>query len=508
MRNLPRDPAGSARAPIFGRRTSALTALLCVGALLAAACGGDSEDRTDGTGERTDNPAAGYDCPVGAHEEAGSPVEVTVWHPYNALTQETLEGIARDYNASQDVVTVRIEAQGTYEELLSKYESAIGDPATLPDIIFNEDTTTQFMIDSGTAMPAAACIEADPESAGFYDDVVPSVANAYTVQDVLWPAAFGVSMPIMYVNDDHLRAAGVDTEDYPATLEELRTAAEQISAANLAGMDAPIAISLNSWFVENWLTGAGQPIVNQQNGRDGLATDSEFDNESTLEIFEWIQSMSDDGLLKTLPLDGFDQYFALARQSSSILIDGSRAITSITAVIDGARAEVAGVDPGLLDDADLQGLDVNVAPIAGLDEAGQGGVGGSAGYVVAGADDASVAASWDFLKFFNSIDNQVRWTLEGSYLPVTTSAQDDPRLVEEFESTRSGRWLATAYEQLRTLDPDFPAPVIGPFKEFRSGAQTALERVARTGAEPARVIEEFDERFRADLRSYAQEIGD
>jgi sn-glycerol 3-phosphate transport system substrate-binding protein len=501
-----RDPQRSTRCTVASKLVVALAITL-----VAAACGGDGgEDDARGGGDSAsgDAIAALADCPVGAHEEGDDPVEVTVWHAYNALTQETLEQVAADYNRSQERVTVRVEAQGTYEELLAKYETAIGDPRTLPDVIFSEDTTTQFMIDSGTVVPAASCIGSDPGAEEFFNDVVPSVTTAYTVQGALWPAAFGVSMPVMYVNDDHLRAAGLSDDDYPGTLDELRVAAERIRDAGLPGMDAPVVMTLNGWFLENWLTGAGELVVDRRNGREGLATSSEFDSPATLEAFEWIRSMSEDGLLKTFPAaGGFDHYFSLARQNSSILIDGSRAITSITAVIDGARSEIAGVEAGQLDDRDLQGLDVDVAPIVGLEGPGMGAVAGSAGYLVAGGDDAVIAGGWDFLKFFNSIDNQVRWTLQGSYLPVTASAQDDPRLVEEFSATRSGRWLATAYEQLRTLDADFPPPVMGPYKEFRSGVQAAMESVAAGRSEPAQAIGQFDRRFSADLRNYAEEVG-
>jgi sn-glycerol 3-phosphate transport system substrate-binding protein len=491
--------------PTSWKRSSLLTALLAL-ALVAASCGGDDENGGQGGG--SEDVAATFECPVGAHTDGDGPVEVTVWHAYNAVTQETLEGIASDYNASQDDVEVSVEAQGTYEELLTKYETAIGDSATLPDAVFAEDTNLQFLIDSGTIIPAESCIDADEGASEFFDDVVPSVTTAYTVQDALWPAGFGVSMPIMYVNDDHLRQAGVDTEEYPGTLDELRAAAEQIQEADLAGLEAPVVMTLNGWFLENWLTGAGQPIVDNSNGRAGLATGSEADNDSTREVFEWLRAMSEDGLLKTFPTTaGFDQYFALARQTSSILIDGSRAITSIVSVIDSTRSEVAGVDTAELDDTDLQGLDVNVAPIAGLESAGQGGVAGSAGFLVAGSDDASVAGAWDFFRFFNSIDNQVRWTLEGSYLPVTNSAQEDPRLVEEFSTTRSGRWLATAYDQLQTLDADFPGPAMGPYKEFRTGVQSAMEEVAEGRADPATAVSEFDAAFQSELESYAREVG-
>ena len=70
-------------------------------------------------------------CPVDALDDADGPVEITIWHAWIGLTAKTLDSIAADYNASQDKVVLKVEAQGTYEEV-NKYQDAIGDPTTLP----------------------------------------------------------------------------------------------------------------------------------------------------------------------------------------------------------------------------------------------------------------------------------------------------------------------------------------------------------------------------------------
>ena len=94
----------------------------------------------------------------------------------------------------------------------------------------------------------------------------------------------------------------------------------------------------------------------------------------------------------------------------------------------------------------------------------------------------------------------------GRFVPETLVPALD-ELTEAFESDRAGQWLAVAYEQLRTLDADFPGPVMGPYKEFRSGVQAAMERVAEAGADPRSAIEEFDEQFQAALDAYRREVG-
>ena len=119
-------------------------------ALIAASCGG-SDDASDGGGGSGDEASEvnADNCPVAALDDADGPIDITVWHAYNALTQAAIEKAAADYNASQTKVKVTVESQGTYEEILKKYEDSLGDPESLPDVIFSKDTTLQFMIDSG-----------------------------------------------------------------------------------------------------------------------------------------------------------------------------------------------------------------------------------------------------------------------------------------------------------------------------------------------------------------------
>ncbi len=486
-------------------------ALVLVVSLFAAACGGGSADASGGDGGSGGGGADADLCPVGAHEDADGPVEITVWHAWVGKTAQTIEKIAADYNASQDAVVVKVESQGTYEEMLKKYEDSLADPGSLPDLVMNVDTATQFMIDSATVIPAAACIEADPDAAATYDDILPAVTAAYTVEDVLWPAAFSVSEPVLYMNNNHLAAAGLDPANPPTTLEELRAAAEAIKAAAVPGVEEPMVLRLDSWYIEHWLTGDQIGIVNNDNGRSGLATEAELTSPETTEIFEWFQGMEQDGLLKAVPYsDPYGQLFAMALQTSSMLIDTSTAITTVDAAISGTltNEEIGAEDLGIdLSTFSFDSLSISVGLNPGLTGAGEGQIGGAAWYVVDSGDAASIAATWDFVQYSNETPQQVLWTLEGSYLPIAESARQDPAIEAEFTSTRRGEWLAIASDGLELLDPEFPGPVVGPYNQFREIYRNALEAVTLQGAPVDTTVTESNDAFQAELEQYASEIG-
>lgn len=487
--------------------------ILAVLSLFAAACGSDDGDDGGATGGGSGDAS---DCPVDALDSAEAPVEIEVWHAILGLAAQTVEEFAQDYNASQDKVRVTVESQGAnYEEQQTKFEAALRDPDTLPDVMLAEDTNTRFMIDSQAAIPAQACIEADPEAGEVYDQLLPAVSAGYSVQDVQWPASFGVSTPVLYYNKAHFTDAGLDPENPPSNLAEIRSAAEAIAAAKASGAitapeGPPFVYRADAWWLENLATGAGDVLVNEDNGRSGLATESELLNESTSEWMAWMQGMTDAGLQKTVAYSAtFDAYLAVATQSSSMLIETSTASTTVDALITGSlNAEDLGLEAG----ADLSGLsfpdlEVGVAQLPGFTDPGSGQIGGNAWYIIgAGKSPEQIAAAWDFLKWVNQTDQQVKWTLQGSYLPVFSSAAESPEMQAFFTDTRPGGWLETAFESLQAVDPEFPGPVIGPYKQFRTALRTAIEDTLIAGKPYDQAFESANADLQQALDAYALDV--
>ncbi len=476
-------------------------------ALIATACGG-SDDDADGDSDGGAAPTG--DCVVDALEGSDSPVDVTVWHGFSGLAARTLDELADAYNESQSEVVVTVEPQGTYEEQLKKFTDSLRDPDSLPDIYVGEDTNTQFMIDSQTAIPAAACIEADPDSAATYDDLLASVDAGYTVDGTLWPAAFGVSTPLLYYNKDHFSAAGLDTETPPRSLAEIRSAAEALRAANPDPGYHPMVFRVDSWWLEHLDTRAGEALVDQNNGRDGLGTTSLLLNDETDAFVEWIVAMRDDGLLEPVAHSAtFDAYLTVATQAGSMLLETSTAATTVDAIIEGSlNPEDLGLEEGTdLSAIAFPDLDIGVGQMPGPDGPGSGQIGGNAWYMIDTGSDVGTSASWDFIKFFLETENQVTWTERGSYLPVFERVEEDPGLQSYFTDSRPGRWLAVAFQGLQVVDPEFPGPVIGPYKEFRVEVRASLESILLNNQDPTATMEAADTNFQRALDEYATDVG-
>lgn len=494
----------------FPRVLSALVAVVAPLALLVAACGGG--DDGGGGGGGGDGESA---CPYDALDDAKGPVEITVWSIHNALARRTFIAMVDQYNASQDKVKVNYQQQGiSFEEILRNYKLAAEDDK-LPNLAMLEDTTTQVMADSGTIIPGADCYDADPEGEKILDDFLPIAPASYTVADKLQPVGFDVYTALVYFNRAHLQQAGLDPEKAPATLEDVRKYAEALKASPLAAANPnyrPVAVVGASWQVEWWLTGVRQEIVNKDNGREALATEGEFANDETTRLLEFWHSMVADGLAAPHPgTEGQTNHlFAMATNNSSIVIDSSAGVNTIAGLIEGTlnaedlKAEL-GVD---IDPAGLNlDLDIGVGAYPGLDEAGQGQIGGGAWYLTNAGTPEQQAAAWDFMKWFNSTPQQVQWALAGSGLPVVQSAVDDPQLQAKWKDTLGGRWNAVAFGVLENVSTDFPGPLIGDYKTTREAIREAYERVLLGDGKIEPAIEGANKRITDAAVEYKDTVG-
>lgn len=477
-------------------------ALTTVMVLTLAACGGGDggggDSDADGTTEAEEQAAAS--CPVDALDDADGPVEIEVWQAFTAETKNTFDELVEEFNASQDKVEVINQSQGTsYDEVLRKYVAGIpsGD---LPAVAYLEDVSLKEVVDSETLLPAEACEQASDFETG----QLPVVRDYYTVDGTYWPGYVNVSEPILYYNGTHFRQAGLDPADTPQTLEELREVAEAIKET---GVDAPLALILNRWFIESWVTGAGETVVNNGNGREDTATESTFDNPATREIYTWIKDMADDGLLEGFSATSgqINQYLAVAQQNSSMVIESSTGATAIKAVLGGVSYDEG--DGVTIEDIDPSVIDVQAGPFPGLEEPAQVRVSGGYFAMTNTGTPEQQAAAWEFMSWMWEAPQQVKWHLEGSYLPTTQVVANDADVQEFWETDVAGKMLKVAYDQLVQVDSANVAPLIGPYTDYTEAIKTSLDRLVLEGASVDEVIATADEEIQTALDEYIEANG-
>jgi len=477
-------------------------------AMLAAACSGgdDGGSGPDDSASVEEALADLPECPLEALESATEPVEITIWHNFIATAAPAFAEIVSEYNASQDQVVVSEESQGTaFEEIQRQYNTAIQSD-TLPNIALLEDTQTQALADSGTILPATSCLEAGGEQA----NLVPTIIDYYSIDGVQYPASATPANALLYFNRDHLEQAGLDPEDPPGTLEEIRAAAEAIKAAGIS--DEPFALFLTPFIFEFWLTGAGIPFVDNDNGRgDGETTEAVFDDPRVLELLEFLVDMNEDGLVQIFPFreGDIDHFLAMANPSegerASMQVESSSAAAAIESFLKGELdASELSEDARVVvtDDLDLT-LDLGAADFPGIDAPGHVQVGGGVFYMMDTGSPEQQAASWDSLQYFNEAEQQATMSLQGGSDPVNLDTADLPEVQETWNTTLSGGWLKLSFEQMIDgIDPDFPGPLVGPYTEMRAAVVQLLDQVMLAGSDPATALAEAEAEVTAAIERY------
>ena len=244
-----------------------------------------------------------------------------MWHSMPDPAGGSLQRIVDDFNASQELYEVELIFQGGYTDSLNKLINSLGTP-NVPNIIQLSDASTQIMIDSGAITPIQRFIDEED-----YDlsDFEPKALGFYTIDSVLYSMPFNMSGPILYYYRAAFERAGLDPDDPPSTLEEVRQYSEQLAQAGEGGTQYGISLETSAWYFEQMLAKDGALYVDGENGRDGRATEAMFSAEAGTEIIEWWGGMVADGLAYNAGGDTLDAMFKLASGETAMGIASTAA---------------------------------------------------------------------------------------------------------------------------------------------------------------------------------------
>lgn len=434
--------------------------------LVAAACGG-GDDGGNGGGGAADAARCGLD-ELAAATASGDPVEITFWHQQVDRNGEVLAGLIDEFHAAQDTVRVRLVEFADYEEIFQKWRASL-DGGDLPDLVVMEETAVQALVDSQSTIPVQACVEAER-----YDlsDYLPRAIAYYTVGGVLAAMPWNVSNPVLYYDRAAFARAGLDPDDPPATLEEVRAASQAIVDAGVA----PHGIALRSqdYYNEFWYAKGGQVYVDHDNGRSGRAEHAQLDTEFGLELWTWWDEMVSSGLaLDTGHADGnIDHMLAIGNGEAVMSIEASSALGPIAAVLESGQFE---------------GLKLGVAALPGLREGGGVPVGDGALWIAAASPPERRAAAWQLARFLTQPEQQATLHMGAGYVPVRQSVAELPEIVAFWEEQPAYR---VAYDQLveGPTDAATSGSLIGDYQGVRDAVTAGLDAMLVGDAIPAEAL--------------------
>ncbi|MFZ5870085.1 MAG: ABC transporter substrate-binding protein [Actinomycetota bacterium] len=437
-------------------------------ALVLAACSGGS------TGAGAEAPGSG------ALEDAEGVTTVSFWHSMDGANGEALTALIEKFNAANEG-TIEVEGvfQGNYDDTITKYKASVqsGDTPTLVQIY---DIGTQFMIDSGQIVPMQEFIDRDD-----YDvsDLQPNIAGYYSVGDRLWSMPFNTSMPVLYYNKTLFEQAGLDPEDPPATLDEVRAAAEALSASNGGPAQFGFGAAIYGWLLEQFIASNGDLYCDNGNGREGRAEAVLFDEPGAVEVVSWWQQMVADGLAANTGRDTKAAQNAFKAGEVAMVLESTGQVTGFTQAAEGAFELGVGYYPKLEQN--------DSGPIIG---------GASLWISGEGHDPAEQEAAWRFVQFLAEPESQASWHTGTGYFPISKGALELPEDVQWREQYPQ---FDVAVQQLQDteLTTATQGCLLGVMPQARKAAEDGLEK-AILGADPQQAMSEAADGLLEQIESY------
>jgi len=452
------DPLERSIIPSLSRRRF-LTGLLAAGptGLLLTACSSSSS-----SAPRTTNT-----FPIGAAARATTkPVTITLWHSMTSANLTTLQSLTEAFHRSQSDIVVNLVNQNDYTDTMTLYTASLsGGP--FPDVVQIESSDLQLMVDSQSVVPAGLAVAADRYS---LSDFLPATVEYFRVNGTLWAMPFNISSQLLYYDQNAFTRAGLDPTTPPATLDDLRSAAQKIvsSGTEQYGM----SIKLTSSNFEQWMAMGNHELVNHGNGRTGRATAATFDDSLGQELFSWISTMFADKLAQPTSATTYDNLIAIANRIAPITLETSGALGTVASLLGAGQ---------------YSDVKLGVGPLP-RPAGGTGGVmiGGAGLYMVKRSPAERQDAAWQYIKYLVGSASQAQWAAGTGFIPIRKSSVNQPALLAAWAKLPFER---IAYEQVLQSPANVATagPANGAQAQVDLAIQSAMSQLSQ-GIAPATAL--------------------
>ena len=390
--------------------------------------------------------SGGGDGGDGGDDSGVSPVaeDLTGWHAMGGELGETLDQIATDFE-DESGTGVNMEFQDSYENVLTNLLAAF-ESGNVPDMAQIDSLFAKQVLDTGQVQPVEEIMPDDFDTDAF----LANVSDFFVIDGSLASLPFNNSNAIMYYNRDKFEEAGLDPDDPPTTIADVRSASEQIVAET--DVDFGITWPNHVWFVEHWYFFEGELMTDAENGHAGSPSTLRTPDAIT-ELYEWWKRMADDGLYTNPGIEAWGEATSIFTEQKSAML-----LTS-TAFVTGAQNAA-------------EEFTVDNAPYPSISETRVGPViGGASFYVPSGLSDDRYDQIGQLLQFIARPETQIDWHQGTGYYPNNQNALEQLRSEGFYEENPM---FETAIEQLQASDIDNPATkriLLGPARQVQTTVQ-------------------------------------
>ncbi len=416
---------------------------------------------------------------------AQAATEIHWWHAFTGRLGELLAEQVEKYNASQSDYMVVASNKGNYSETLNAGIAAFRakEHPTLLQVF--EVGTATMMAAEGAVKPV---YEVMAESEKNFDPSVylAAVAGYYTTTDgKMLSLPYNSSTPVLYINKDALKDAGMDPESKPKIWDEVETILKTLKEK---GHACPLTTAWQSWVhLENFSAYHNIPFASLDNGFAGTKTELAFNGELQVKHIGRMGEWAKEGL-----------FIYSGRRNEG----GARFRSGECALFTESSAGYAGVKKEAKFDFSIVNL-----PYWSEGEAPQNTIiGGASLWILAGKSEEEYKAAADFLNFLSSSEIQAKWHQDTGYMPITMAAYE---LTKEqgFYQENPGTDIAIIQMTGKAPTGNSKGLRLGNFDQIRGIIDEELEAVWNGNKSAQEALDSAVERGNQLLRRFERSIN-
>jgi len=382
--------------------------------------------------------------------------EVQFWHAFTGRLGELVDEQVETFNSSQSDYTIVAANKGNYSETLNAGIAAFR-AKEQPHILMVFEVGTATMMGAKGAIKPVYEVMADAKAEFNADAYIGSVKGYYTTTDgEMLSLPFNSSTPVLWVNRDALKAAGVDPDIDMSTWQQVGEVLDKVKAS---GSECPLTTAWQSWIhLENLSAYHDTPFATQDNGFAGLDTELAFNSDLQVQHIQTMGEWAKDG-----------KFIYAGRRNEG----GANFRAGECALFTESSAGYAGISS----EAEFE-FDVRPLPYwEGTEGAPQNTIiGGASLWVMEGHEDEEYKGVAAFLNFLSSSDIQSKWHQNTGYLPITLEAGKKTRL-EGFYEENPGTDIAVIQMTAKEPTANSKGLRLGSFDQIRGIIDEELEAV-------------------------------
>jgi multiple sugar transport system substrate-binding protein len=383
-----------------------------------------------------------------SNSSGNGPVTIAFWNGFTGPDRTAVEGLVKKYNDSQNKVQVKMTISPWdvfFQKLLPSVAAGKG-----PDLMAMDTVQLPQYASRGVLASMDGFYS---DSANETDKLVKSAVDATELNGTKYGAPMNFTTLLLYYNKDMFKAAGLDPSSPPKTWDEFMADAKKLTKdENGDGKPEQYGLSIADhatiamWPILLWGNGGG---VVSEDGKTAMLGDPK-----TIEAMDKWGSLVRDQHIAPVGLAGADADKLFQSKKAAMEIVGPWMTTGF---------KDAGIDFGL------------APPPAG--PAGPVTLGTSVSFAVnAKTSSGKAKAAQDFVKFWNTHDSQVYFSLHSGFPPTRTDVQDSEISQNPYVAAFGGpadesRFYLSGVKEFTKVNDDLFQPALQKVLNGRGTAQ-------------------------------------